>query len=379
MEASADEENRGVSTLELFFDLVFVFTITQLTSVLSAEPSWTGLLQVSLMLGIIFWMYGGYAWLTNAIAVDRLLRRLTLLGGMAGFLLVALAVPQAFSGAGATFGIAYLLVVLIHFGMFARSSNLTVVQAIVGLAPFNLSTALLVLVGGVVGGTAQYVIWAVAFLGMWVSPKLTDDSGFEIQPGHFVERHGLVVIVAIGESIIAVGVGAAGSAIDLDLIFAAVLGLALTACLWWAHFGAEEGAAEQRMQAAPMRDRPRLAINAFGYCHLLLLLGILAIATALKATTGDPFADLAGAKALALGGGAAVFLIGEALFRRTLGLGGARPCALAAVSALAAVPLGASVSAAAQLVATVGLLVAMLTLAGGNRARGAAHAAGPPR
>jgi low temperature requirement protein LtrA len=140
MSATPAETNAAprVSSLELFFDLVFVFTITQLTNVLVHEPSWKGLLQVSLMLGVIFWMYDGYAWLTNSVVLDRLTRRLTLLGGMAGFFVVALAIPRAFSGSGAAFGIAYLAVVLIHMGMFVRSSQLTVVRAIVGLVPFNL-------------------------------------------------------------------------------------------------------------------------------------------------------------------------------------------------------------------------------------------------
>ncbi len=353
---------QSVSTLELFFDLVFVFTITQLTSALSGEPTWTGLLQVSLMLGIIFWMYGGYAWLTNLVATDRLLRRLTLLGGMAGFLVIALAIPQSFSGAGATFGLAYLAVVLVHFGMFARSSQLTLRKAIVGLVPYNVSTALLVVLGGVIGGTAQYVIWAAAFVLMWSSAKLIDDSGFEIQPGHFVERHGLVVIIAIGESIIAVGIGAAGLPVDLDLIAAGLLGLALSAGLWWSYFGSDEGLAEERMVQAPMRARPRLAINAFGYWHLPLLLGVIGIATALKATTAHPFDELETAKAIALGGGVAIFLIGEGLFRRTLSMGAEWGRGLAGVIALATIPIGTAVSAAAQLVVLLALLIGMLVL-----------------
>ena len=358
--ADHEEKVGGVTTLELFFDLVFVFTITQLTSVLTDEPTWRGVLQSAVMLGIIFWMYGGYAWLTNAVAVDRLLRRLILLGGMAGFLIVALAVPGAFTGSGATFGIAYLLIVLIHFGMFVRSSRLNVVQAITGLVPYNLATALLVMIGGVLGGTAQYVLWIAASAGMWISPRLIDDAGFEIRPGHFVERHGLIVIVAIGESIVAVGIGAAGLPVDLDLVASAVLGLALSACLWWSYFGSDEGVAEERMEDAPMSRRPRLAIDAYGYWHLLILFGIIAIASALKATTGHPFDELKTAKAIFLGGGVATFLLGEALFRRTLSMEAARSRALAGLLAAATIPIGTAFSAAAQLVVLVILLVAML-------------------
>jgi len=358
-----------VSTLELFFDLVFVFTITQLTNVLVHEPSWKGLLQVSLMLGVIFWMYGGYAWLTNSVALDRLTRRLTLLGGMAGFFVVALAIPAAFAASGAAFGIAYLAVVLIHLGMFARSSRVTVVRAIIGLAPFNVSTALIVLAGGIIGGSAQYLLWGAAFVLEWISPKLIDDSGFEIEPGHFVERHGLVVLIAIGESVIAVGIGAARLAVDGELIAAAILGLALSGCLWWSYFGIDEGAAEEALKDAPAGDRPRLCVEAFGYWHLLILLGVIAVAFALKTVTGHAFSSLPEAQAIALGGGVATFLLGEALFRHTLGLVAARERALGAALAAATIPIGEGLSAALQLLVLLALFLTMLNLQA-RRARG---------
>ncbi len=361
-------EGAGVSTLELFFDLVFVFTITQLTSVLAHEASWKGLLQVSLMLGVIFWMYGGYAWLTNSVALDRVTRRLTLLGGMAGFLVVALAVPGAFSGSGATFGLAYLAVVLVHMGMFARAEQISVARAIVGLVPFNLSTALLVLAGGIVGGTVQYVLWGAAVAFEWISPRLIDDSGFVIAPGHFVERHGLVVIVAIGESVVAVGIGAAGLPVDAGLVATAILGLGLSACLWWSYFGSDEGAAERALRAAPMEARPRMAVDAFGYWHLPILLGIIAIASALKTATGHPMDALPEAQAIALGAGTSIFLLGEALFRRSLSIAGERGRAVTGALALATIPIGTQVTAAAQLAVLVGLLAAMLVAEG--RVRG---------
>ncbi len=350
----------GVSPLELFFDLVFVFTITQLTSVLVREPGWRGLLQVSVMLGLIFWMYGGYAWLTNSVAVDRLGRRLTLHGGMAAFLVVALAIPGAFTGSGATFGFGYLAVVSIHLALFARAAQVSVVRAILRLAPLNLATALLVVAGGIAGATVQYVLWGSAVVLEWISPKLIDDSGFVIEPAHFVERHGLVVLVAIGESVVAVGIGAAGLAVSGRLVLVAVLGLALSACLWWSHFGTDEGAPEEAMTRAPAARRPSLAVEAFGYCHLPILLGIIAIAAALKSMTAQPFIAAALSRAVALGAGGAVFLLGEAWFRRTLGIGGSGRRAVAALLALATIPLGSEISAAAQLGALVAVFVGML-------------------
>jgi low temperature requirement protein LtrA len=373
------DERQSVSTLELFFDLVFVFTITQLTAVLVREPSWKGLLQVSLMLGVIFWMYGGYAWLTNSVAPDRLTRRLILLGGMAAFFVVALAIPRAFSGSGTAFGLAYLAVVLVHLGMFARSSRIAVVRAMVGLAPFNLFTAVLVLAGGIAGGTAQYLLWIAAVTLEWLSPRVIDDSGFVIEPGHFVERHGLVVLVAIGESVVAAGIGAARLAVNAELVVAAILGLGLSACLWWCHFASDDGSAERALADAPPERRPRLAVDAFGYWHLPILLGIIAIAFALKSATGHAFSALPQAQAIALGGGVAIFLLGEALFRRTLAIGAHRGRALTALLALATIPIGSQSSAALQLSALIALFVAMLITEGRAAQRAAAQPMAPPR
>src|SRR4051794_12229591 len=290
------------------------------------------------MLGVIFWMYGGYAWLTNAVALDRVSRRLTLLTAMAALLVVALAVPRAFAGTGATFGMAYLAVVLIHLTTFIRAAHVSVAQAMRGLAPFNVATALMVLAGGIAGGALQYVLWSAAFALEWVSPRLIDDSGFVIAPGHFVERHGLVVIVAIGESVVAVGIGAAGLPVDAGLVADAVLGLALTACLWWSYFGEDDEAAEAAMRAAPAAARPRLAIDAFGYAYIPILLGVVLIAAGLKHVTGRPFEPLETPWALMLGGGSAVFLLGEAWFRRALRLGATPPRGLCALAALAPNP-----------------------------------------
>jgi len=204
------ERVERVSTLELFFDLVFVFTITQLTAVLSDDPTLRGLLRVVLMLGVIFWMYGGYAWMTNAVATDRVARRLLLLGGMAGFLVLALAIPRAFTEGDVAFGVAYLVIVSIHTGLYSRTGVPNTVRALVRLAPFNLASALLVLAAVMVEGTAAYLLWGAAFVLEWFTPRLAGVGGFRIAPAHFVERHGLVVIVALGESIVAIGIGAAG-------------------------------------------------------------------------------------------------------------------------------------------------------------------------
>src|SRR4051794_15031644 len=199
-------EEARVSTLELFFDLVFVFTITQLTAVLARHPDGLGALHVGLMLVVIWWMYGGYAWLTNVVAPDRVAYQLLLLGGMAAFLVISLAIPTAFGSGGVAFGLAYLVVIAIHAGLFTRSQVGASGTAILRVAPLNFVAALAIVGAGIAGGTGRAILWGIAVAVIILPSLRPPDPRFEIAPGHFVERHGLVVIVALGESVVAVGV-----------------------------------------------------------------------------------------------------------------------------------------------------------------------------
>jgi low temperature requirement protein LtrA len=356
-----------VSTLELFFDLVFVFTITQLTTVLVARPNARGVVQTVVMLGVIWWMYAGYAWLTNAVAPDRTSRRLLLLGGMAAYLVLALSIPDAFSSTGLTFGLAYVAIVSVHAGLFTRTSSEATLRNLLRLAPMNMIAALVVLAGGIVGGPAQYVLWTLAFAFLWISPRLIGNAGFAIGAAHFVERHGLVVIVAIGESIVAIGIAAQGLEIDLALVAFAVLGLALSAGLWWTYFGEEERI-ERALATAPPERQALVAVDAFGIGHIAILLGIIAIAATLKEATGQIFDPLDREPALGLALGLSVFLLGDVFFRRALGLGLGGWRLVAAILAPATIPLGTEVSAFAEVAALVAVIVGML----GTEARASA-------
>jgi low temperature requirement protein LtrA len=360
-----------VTTLELFFDLVFVFAITQLTSALSHHMTLTGAAQVALMLSAIWWMYAGYAWLTNAVSPDTTARRLIMLAAMAAWLVLALAVPHAFGGDGVAFGLAYLAVVVLHAWLYSRSTNERVVTSILYVARFNLAGAALLILGGALGGGAQYVLWAAVFLATWVASRLfIDVRGFEIGSAHFVERHGLVVIIAIGESVVAVGIAAGDLAMDAGLVVAAALGLALSACLWWAYFGRDDDAeAEAAMERADGDLRPLLALEAFGYWHLPLLAGIVAIAAGEKHAIAEPGHTIAFADALALGAGAAAFLLGDVLFRQRLGIGRSGLRGAAALVALATIPLGTAVAASVQLAALVAVIAGALALEGRNPGR----------
>jgi low temperature requirement protein LtrA len=366
MEQRRDPTERDevrVSTLELFFDLVFVFTITQLTAVLAHDPNGVGVLHVGVMLIVIWWMYGGYAWLTNVVAPDRVAYQLLLLSGMAAFLVLSLAIPTAFAGGGLEFGLAYLVIVLIHAGLFTRSRAGASAVAILRVAPLNLVAALAIVAAGIAGGVARGVLWGLAVAVIILPSLRPPDPRFQIAPGHFVERHGLVVIVALGESVVAVGIGASEHAVTAGLVAVALLGLALTACLWWAYFGeGEDERALEAMRSASPRERPRLALNGFYHWHLLLLFGIIALASALESAIAHPVDPLSFPRSLALAGGAACFLVGDALFRRTLSIGVTRWRLLAAALALAALPLGTEASAVAEVAALVAVLVGCLVV-----------------
>ena len=371
VDVTAPAPVQRVSTLELFFDLVFVFTVTQLTAVLSHDLSWASLGQVMVMLALIWWMYAGYAWLTNSISTRGLRQRAILLGGMAGYLVLALAVPGAFHGSGLAFGVGYFIVTAVHASLFIWTASAQSSRAFLGIAPYNLFNATLVIVGGALGGTAQAVLWTVAAVLEWSTPWVGNresQSSFEIAPAHFVERHGLVVIVAIGESVVAAGIGAAGLAVDAELMLAVVLGLLLSAGLWWAYFGADDDEqAERALTDAPAARQPWIALEGFGIAHYFLLLGVVLAAAGVEKAIAHAYDPLATAEALVLGGGVALFLAADVGFRRVLGLGRSLHRAVAALLALATVPLGSEVAAVAQLAALV--VVLAVALAGEASAR----------
>jgi low temperature requirement protein LtrA len=372
MTVAPPREAGRVTTLELFFDLVFVFTITQLAAAIYHAPTLRSVVQVVLMLGVIWWMYGGYAWMTNAVTAHTTQRRLLLLGGMGGYFVLALAIPHAFSSSGLAFGLAYLVVVTVHTTFFSRSASAGVVQAILRLAPFNLASAAVVVAGGALGGSAQYALWALAFLFEWFTPVIRGIRGFEIGAAHFVERHGLVVLVAIGESVVAIGIGASHLAVDGGLVFVAMLGLALSACLWWLYFGRGDDAwAERSLGAMEPVRRAHAALYGYGYWHLPMLLGIVTIAAAERGALAHPFSPVSWSRAALLGAGLAAFLAGDALFRRELGLGSATVRVGAGLLAVATLPLGAEVAPAAQVGALVAVLVAALALEAPAGSRGA--------
>ncbi|MGW4944427.1 low temperature requirement protein A [Actinoplanes sp. NPDC004185] len=347
---AAPESGVRVSTLELFFDLVFVFTITQLTETLAEHVTLAVLGDVMLMLFVIWWMYSGYAWLTNAVAPNSSVRRTLLLAGMAGFLVMALAVPEAFGEYGWLFGVSYLVVNLVHSALFLQAGP-AARRAMRQLAPLNILAALLVLAGGLLPEPYRHLCWIAAPLVQIAAGYVHDIEMHSILAGHFVERHGLVMIVAIGESIVAIGLGFRGVHLGGGAILVAVLGLCIAYYLWWIYFAGDNDRSEHVLAGTTdPRRRARLALDGWGYAHYVMLLGVVVLAVGVKKTVGHAFEPLHWGEAIALAGGVAIYQLGHAGFLLRLGIGGWRHRVVAALVVLATIPLG-HVVAVAQLAA----------------------------
>jgi low temperature requirement protein LtrA len=345
-----------VSSVELFFDLVFVFAITQLTTLLAQDPTIIGLVRIVLIFGNIWWMYGGYAWLTNAVSPREPALRLLILVGMAGFLIVALAIPHAFGDSGVVFGLGYLVVTVVHTGMFLRTSEESALRALGRLGPFNAISALLLLLAGFTDGAVQWTLWSASFVLHWITPYFIPVSGFSIRAAHFVERHGLIILIALGESVVALGMGPAGRDLRPGFILTSILGLSVAAAFWWLYFDGEDERAERAISDADRARSPWLALYAFGYAFLVILGGIIVLAAGVKLAIVRSAQPVPAPAAWFLAGGVATYVVGLAWFRRLLGTGPLSVRLIVALLALSTGIVGLAVSAEAQLAVLLAIL-----------------------
>jgi low temperature requirement protein LtrA len=310
-----DDAEKRVAPLELFFDLVFVFALTQVTLLMSENPTWEGLGQGVLVLAALWWAWGAYAWLTNYIAADEGLERLLMFAAMGAFLITALAVPEAFGDDALLFAIAYAAARWLHIFIFAEANDdVDTGQAIVRLARTALPAPLMLIAAAFLGGTAQAVIWILALAIDFGGPFVFGVRGFQVSAGHFAERFGLIVIIALGESIVAIGAGLEGE-VDAGVVAAAALGLIVACTLWWAYFDWVALDAESRFRRARGDRRATIARDAYSYLHLPMIAGIVLIALGVKKTIGDVGEPLKTAPAVALFGGIALYYAGHVGFR----------------------------------------------------------------
>jgi len=315
--SAARREGERVTPLELFFDLVFVLAITQCTALMSHHPSWSGMAQGLLVLGILWWCWIGYAWLTSVIDPEEGAARLVMFAAMAALLIVSLCVPEAFGGLGLTFALAYGVVRVAHIALFmlASAEDDALRHSVLGLAVSTAIGVAVLATASLFDGAAQGALWALALFLDMAGPYFFGADGWKLVPGHFAERHGLIVIIALGESIVAIGVGASG-ALDLGIGTAAVLGVALAAALWWTYFDVVALISAKRLgEAAPGREQNELARDSYSYIHLAMVAGIVLLAFGLKVTIAHDAEHLHAVPAFALLGGVAVYLLGLVAFR----------------------------------------------------------------
>jgi low temperature requirement protein LtrA len=367
-------EDDRVTTFELFFDLVYVFAATQVTGYMAHEHSGYGVVQGLLLLALLWWTWSAYAWLGNQARVDEGVLRAGMAVAMAGIFVVALTIPEAWQDApGGLDGPlvlvgAYLLVRCVHltlYGVAATGDRGLRRQLAITWGPLLAGAALLI-AGALVGGWAQTLLFAAALLVDWVGVYLTSRRGnWRLHSaGHWTERHGNFVILAIGESVVAIGAGAAQQPISASLLLAAVLGVAAAVGLWWLYFDVASLAAEHRLAEAQGQARARLALEAYTYGHFPIVAGIVLAALGVEgvlAHAGET-KPLGGFYGAALLGGVALYLAGEVLFKQRMHSTLSLPRLVAVGVLLAALPAAIALPPLVGLAGSVLILAALIVV-----------------
>ena len=340
-----------VTPLELFFDLVFVLALTQCTALMAANPKWTGLLQGLLVLAMLWWSWGGYAWLTSVVDPEEGAVRIAIFASMAAFLVAALSVPDAFGDDAVVFASAYAAVRVAHIWLFTVASRgePELRKSVTGLASSTAIAVGLLFVASSTDGWWQIAVWGIALVLDVGLPTLFWSGGWQLMASHFAERYALIVIIALGESIVAIGVGS-NAVVDGGVVVAAALGMAVAAALWWLYFDVTVWLAERRLSEVPEgRVQNELARDAYSIIHFPLVAGIVLLAFGLKKTLEHVDDPLQTIPAAALVGGVALYLIALVAFRWRLVHTIAWQRLAGALAALALFPVAREVPAVVSL------------------------------
>jgi low temperature requirement protein LtrA len=303
------------------------------------------------VLGMLWWAWVGYAWLTSVVDPEEGSVRLVIFAAMAAMLVAALCVPGAFGSEALLFACAYAVVRGAHIALFTIASrdDGALRHSVAGLAYSTAIAAGLLFVAAATSGALQIGLWGLALVLDMGGPFLFGADGWKLVPGHFAERNGLIVLIALGESIVALGVGAK-----------AVLGVVGAAALWWVYFDVTAIVAERRLlRAVEGRERNEIARDSYSYLHFPMVAGIALLAVGLKLTLEDVSASLKLVPAFALLGGAALYLLAHVAFRlRNMHTLSRRRLACA-VLLIALAPVTVAVKLSSLL--TLGVLAAILT------------------
>ncbi|MBA3277658.1 MAG: low temperature requirement protein A [Geodermatophilaceae bacterium] len=370
-------ERATVTPLELFFDLVFVFALTQVTALMADQPSAVGVVRGMLILSVLWWCWVGYAWLGNVVRADEGVIRLAMFGAMAAMFVIALTIPESFDDlpgglpGPVVFAVGYFVVRVAHLLLFLAVSrdNPQLRRQVLRFAPSVVLGTSFLLIASQLDGPAQTALWATALVADYVGTMLAGASGWRVNSaGHFAERHGLIIIVALGESIVSIGIGVTELPISWPIVVASALGLALSAGLWWAYFDVAALDSEHALAAADGERRARLARDGYSYLHLPMIAGIILLSLGLKKVLGYVGGDdghswvdpLYGVPLAALYGGVALFLLAHIGFRlRTTGVV-EWPRLVAVVLLLVAIPAVAALPSLVTLAVLTALVAALV-------------------
>jgi low temperature requirement protein LtrA len=308
MAATAVDHEHSVTPRELFFDLVFVFAFTQVTTLLTDDPTFVGIGRGVLVLAALWWPWTAYAWLTNTVDPEEGLVGGALLVALIAMFVAALAVPGVFHDDGVLFGAAFLVVVAVHLALYALAGrgNHDLLSAVLRLAPWTLLGATLILVAGFADGARTW-LWVAALTCTYVGAGLSGSTGWRVFPSHLAERYGLVLIIALGEAFVAIGIGVTG--IGLGEIAAAILGLLVATSFWLAYFDFFSIRGARMLADLRGADRVALARDVYAYAHLPMITGIVLFAFAMKTIVGHVGEELDSVAAFALCGGSALYLL----------------------------------------------------------------------
>ncbi|WP_212847029.1 low temperature requirement protein A [Actinoplanes ianthinogenes] len=354
------EDDRAVGALELFFDLVFVYAMSQVTHLIEEHRSWAGFGHGVLALMAVWWAWVCFTWLTNTSAESGTLARTLIFLAVSAMLVAASSLVEAF-GEAMVFALALLTVRLLHVVLLIYSARRDTRwrRALVRLLPVLLIGPGLVVLAATQESPLREALWLSAVLVDFGGPAVFGMGGFHVRPGHFVERHGLMVIIALGESIYQMGRAATGDVRRADVLVAVVLGVLVSAAMWWAYFGLKHGAAA-RLRRAPASERARLARDAYSYLHLPLIAGIIWYSLGVGESIAHPDEPLPPLSGLALCGGAALFYAGEVWYRWRDHHEIATDRLVTAVVLIALVPMATAVPALRILAAVTAVSVAFV-------------------
>ncbi|MET1000751.1 MAG: low temperature requirement protein A [Acidimicrobiia bacterium] len=309
-------EGERVTPLELFFDLVFVLALTQCTALMADEPTWAGVGKAMLVLAVLWWAWVGYAWLTSVVDPEEGSVRIAMFAAMAALLVAALCVPGAFGDDALTLAIAIGFVRAAHIALFTLASreDPALRKSVVGLGVSTGIAIGLLVAGSFFDGSAQAALWVLALVVDLGGPAFFGAAGWELVPDHFAERHGLIVIIALGESIVAIGIGAEHG-IDGGVIYGAIVAVALAATMWWLYFDAASIMGARRLAAATVgREQNEMARDAYSFLHYPMVAGIVLVALGLKTTLGHVDEPLPTVEAFAFVGGLSIYVLAHVAF-----------------------------------------------------------------